>query len=110
VSSVAPRLTPRHSRPSRATTARSDAPISRAFSWRQYYLTALHLIASKAGRGLAIRADNRRLPGDRNPEIRVMTRIDRFLKRNKTRALRIGAPNGEVPFCRRTKNMTYPRS
>jgi hypothetical protein len=45
-------------------------------SLRQHYLTPLNLIAAETGRGLAMWADDRRLAGDGNLEVRAITWID----------------------------------
>jgi len=71
-----------------------------AFSIRQHYLTPLDLIVAKTSRYLAIRTSDRRIAGDRNPELWIVTLIDGLLKCNKPCARWITAPNGEVPLCR----------
>jgi hypothetical protein len=54
-------------------------------------------------------ANNGRLAGDCNPQVRAMTWIGRFLKCDKMCARRIGAPNGEVPLCRTVKSIVDAR-
>jgi hypothetical protein len=52
-------------------------------SLRQHYLTPLNLIAAEMGRHLAMWADDARLAGNRNLQVRAITWItwiDRFLK------------------------------
>jgi hypothetical protein len=76
---------------------------------RQNDLTPLDLIAAETGRGLAVWADDGRLSRDRDAEVGTATRIDGFSECDKPLALRISAPNGEVPLCRRTKIQIVPR-
>jgi hypothetical protein len=46
-----------------------------ATSLRQHYLTPLNLIASETGRRLAMWANNGRLAGHGNPQVRAITWI-----------------------------------
>src|SRR6266852_7323483 len=70
---------------------------------RQHNLTPLDLIVAETSSDLAMWTNDGRLAGDRNPQVRIVTLIDGFLKCNKPCARWIGAPNGEVPLCRCTK-------
>jgi hypothetical protein len=67
---------------------------------RQHNLTPLDLILAETSRDLAMWTNDGRLAGDRDPEVRIVTLIDGFLKCNEPCARQIGAPNGEVPLCR----------
>jgi hypothetical protein len=69
----------------------------------QHHLTPLDLMTAETSRGLAMGADDGWLAGDRNLEVRMVTRIDGFLKCNKPCARWMSAPNGEVPLRRCTK-------
>jgi hypothetical protein len=65
----------------------------------QNHLTPLDLSATKSSRDLAMRANNRRLAGDRDPKLWKVSLADRFLKCNEAPARRVGAPDGQVPHC-----------
>src|SRR5712671_5846999 len=70
---------------------------------RQHNLTPLDLIVAETSSDLAMWTNDGRLAGDRNPQVRIVTLMDGFLKCNEPCAHQIGAPNGEVPLCRCTK-------
>jgi hypothetical protein len=57
-----------------------------AFSMRQHNLTPLDLIAAETSRDLAMWTNDGRIAGDRNPQVRIVTLIDGFLKCNKPSA------------------------
>jgi hypothetical protein len=50
---------------------------------RQHNLTPLDLFVAKTSRDLAIRTNDGRITGDRNPQVGIVTLTDGFLKRNK---------------------------
>ena len=83
--------------------ARWRADPGHEFSLGQHHLTPLDLMTAETSRGLAMWADDGWLAGDRNLEVRMVTRIDGFLKCNKPCARWMSAPNGEVPLRRCTK-------
>src|SRR6266852_5263625 len=70
---------------------------------RQHNLTPLDLIVAETSSDLAMWTNDGRLASDRNPQVRIVTLIDGFLKCNEPCAHEISAPNGEVPLCRCTK-------
>jgi hypothetical protein len=53
----------------------TDPPQQTDPSLRQHHLTPLNLIAAETGRRPAMWANNGRLAGDRNPQVRAMTWI-----------------------------------
>jgi hypothetical protein len=61
-------------------------PIWLRFLLAQHHQTALDLIAAKTSDRFAMWADDRRLAGDRNPQVRVITGIEGPLKGDKPRA------------------------
>jgi hypothetical protein len=88
----------------RSPLAKASSPrFTHSFSLLQHDLTSLDLIAAKTSDRLAVRADDRQLASDCDPQVRAVTRIDRFFECDEPRALRNRTPNGEVPLRCRTK-------
>jgi hypothetical protein len=52
----------------------------------KHHLTPLNLVAAESSGHFAMWAHERRLAGDCNPQVRMITRIDGFLKGNEPRA------------------------
>jgi hypothetical protein len=50
---------------------------------RQHNLTPLNLIVVETSRDLAMWTNDGRITGDRNPQVRIVSLIDGFLKCNK---------------------------
>jgi hypothetical protein len=82
-------LRPRRERPRRSLclvarlSVRCSDSARQAFSIRQQNLTPLDLIVAKTSRDLAIWTDDGRITGDRNPQVRIVTLTDGFLKCDK---------------------------
>jgi hypothetical protein len=69
----------------------------------QQHQPALDLVELKANKRLAVRTIDRRRAADGEPQVRIIPLIASFLESDETRASRVAAPNGQIPFGQRAK-------